>query len=655
MQQHKQSRQRILHGAAALMLACGLLAGTTAAAAERLVDPHHPHAQDNGSGSADAPYKTLSYAMSQLKPGDHLIIAAGTYRDALVFPQKPWTRIDAATIEAAKIDAATLLQGNETVIEGRGEVLIKGSDIISGWHTVNDGVFVKPWTGDEMQQVFVDGKPLKQIGGTIFGGFPEKAGHPLLALHKTQKGIWPGRQTGNQDNMPIDSFYYDREHKSVYLKLALSDLKGHTVEISTRPEMLSGHGVMDVTVKHLNFAHSNTSTNLRSGLVMMSGLRITLEDIHIDQADSVGFHLLGDDIVLRNSSANNCGQLGLKARGKRAQLINNVTNGNNTRGFNKWWEAGGAKFIGNGGLQDSLVSGHTALNNAGDGIWFDWKNRNNTVENSFSAYNKGFGIQYEASDRARIVNNVVVGNDQRGIYLPHSSYSIVAFNLVASNGLQGIAIVDEGRRDPEKVFDFSARGNKVFGNVLAWNAGPLVLPTNIADNMSDGNIYIGDATQTNLAQGWVGMFQEALQKWTSRTQQDANSLRMENPIDKGFAKSMVEHDPQPDLSWYQSLRSKTKPIKVNAEWLKQVPHIADQRPGAALEKIPALNSADTAAEKAPEKPAEKPAQNPADNADDKPKPADKPAAKPTEQKPAEQKQPEQKPAEQKQPDDQKKP
>ena len=583
------------------LLGCGI-----AAAAERLVDPRHPNAQDAGSGAAGAPYKTLSYAMSRLKPGDHLIIAAGTYRDALVFPAKPWTRIPSAAIEAGKIDATRLMQGEETVIEGRGDVLIKGSDVINGWQAVNDDVFVKDWDGEEMQQVFVDGKPLKQIGGTIFGGFPDKDRHPLAELHKSQKGIWPGRLAGDQSNMPSNSFYYDRAGKKLYLRVPLTTLKGHTVEVSTRPVLLSGSGVMDITVKHLNFAHSNTSTNLRSGLVMMSGLRITLEDLHIEQADSVGFHLLGDDITLRNSSANNCGQLGLKARGKRAKLIANTTNGNNTRGFNKWWEAGGAKFIGGGGLQDSLVSGHTALQNQGDGIWYDWKNRNNTLENSFSAYNKGFGIHYEASDRGRIVNNASIGNEQRGIYLPHSSYSIVAFNLVAGNRMQGIAIVDEGRRDPDQEFDFSARGNKVFGNVLAWNPGPLVLPTNIADNQSDGNLYIGDAAQTNLGQGWVGMFQEALQKWTSRTQQDANSLRLENAIDEPFARSIAERDPTPALGWYNALRSKTKPIKVNPEWLKQVPDIEDRRPGASLERIPALKSQAPQPESEPSQPDSEP-------------------------------------------------
>jgi|GEM_PF-715045 len=565
-------------------------AGIDRMGVNRMVAPQDPNAQDAGNGSPSAPYKTLSYAMSQLRPGDHLTIAAGTYRDALVFPQKPWTRITAAAIEAANINSAYLLKNNETVIEGQGTVLIKGSDIVNDWRALGVRRYMKPWA-DEPQQVFVDGKPLIQVAGTIFEGFPEKQNHPLLALHKSQKGIWPGRINGNQDSMPDNSFYYDRTGKTLYIKPALTKLKGHVVEVSTRPILLSGNGVTDIVVKNLTFQHSNTSTNLRAGLILMTGLRISLENLRVSEADATGISLMGDDITLRNSSANNCGQLGIKGRGKRMQLIDNETNGNNTRGFNKWWEAGGAKFIGNGGLQDSLISGHKALGNFGDGIWFDWKNRNNTVQNSLSAYNHGFGIHYEASDRGRIINNVVVANEQRGIYLPHSSDSIIAYNLVASNGLQGIAIVDEGRRDPDGVFDMSARGNKVFSNIIAWNASPLVLPTKLVDNVSDGNVFIGDADQTKPGLGWVNMFHEELIKWTTRTSQDRHSINLENTVDDAFNKSLSELSPEPDLAWYQILRNTLKPLAVNPDWPKLTPEITDLRPGPMLQSFGNLKMA----------------------------------------------------------------
>lgn len=565
--------------AAAMLYAIALLCSISPAyAMERHVNPQHPDAVDAGNGTAASPYKTLGYAMTRLKPGDHLQIAAGTYRDALVFPAKPWTRIDARAIQTANINDVHLLKPALTIIEGQGEVLIKGSVVVKDWRASGDGRYSKSWD-NETQQVFVNNKALIQVGGTIFGGFPERKDHELSALHQSQGGIWPGRLPGNQDNMPDNSFYYDKDSKTLHVRSTQADLNQQTVEVSTLHTLLAGHGLTDILVRNLAFQHSNTSSKARGGLVNLSGLRITLENLRVSHADSIGFGLIGDDIVLKNSSANHCGQLGINARGKRMQLIDNETSYNNTRGFNKWWEAGGAKFIGNGGLQDSVVSGHKALGNAGDGIWFDWKNRNNTLRDSLAAFNQGFGIHYEASDRGLIINNVSVANTQRGIYLVHSSHSVVAYNLVAANAMQGIAIIDEGRRDEQGQFDFSARGNKVFSNVVAWNADPLVLPTNIADNQSDGNLFIGDADQTKVGLGWINMFKINLQQWSQRTQQDQNSMRLENPIDEAFNQSIQDRNPLIEFNWYQSLRERIKPLAINPEWLQLAPETKDLRPG----------------------------------------------------------------------------
>lgn len=565
-----------------LLFALVSIFSTHLMATERMVSIDDPHAQDTGAGLANAPYKTLSYAMSQLRPGDHLTIAAGTYREAIVFPSNIWTRIDAKLIDTGKINDMNLTKAAQTLIEGKGEVLIKGSNIVTGWRDLGNGLFVKPWP-EETQQIFIDDKPLAQIGGTIFDGFPTKQNHYLAALHKSQKGIWPGRRDGNQDSMPENSFYYHHATKALYIQTSLATLNGHLVEVSVRPISLSGQGVTDITMRNLKFQHANTSTKLRSGLISMTGLRLTLDNMQVSQGDSVGITLIGNDITLRNSTANQCGQLGILARGERMQLINNETNDNNTRGFNKWWEAGGAKFVGNDGLQNSLLSEHKALRNQGDGIWFDWKNRNNTVQNSLAAYNTGFGIHYEASDQGRIINNVVVANQQRGIYLPHSSKSLVAFNLVASNKMQGIAIIDENRRDPNPKgeFDFSANGNKVLANIIAWNASAIVLPSNQADNISDNNVLIGDDTQTRLGLGWVNMWMAALETWSNRTQQDKHSQRIDMPIDQAFKQSITDQASL-NVDWYQKLRQDFKPIVLNPEWHKLMIGITDLRPGPTL-------------------------------------------------------------------------
>lgn len=546
----------------ALWLALLVTQSPLAQAAELVVNPSHPAAKDSGQGGENAPFKTITYAMSQLQPGDRLVIAAGVYREVMVFPQRRW--------ELA-----------ETTIEGRGRVLVKGSDVVGQWQPLGDGRFVRPWP-TETEQVHVDGSPLQQIGGTVFDGFPDDAEHPMHALNQGQGGIWPGRKKGDQDSMPVGSFYYDASEKNLYLRVAWPELGAHVVEVSTRSGALFGENLANVTLRNLDFEHANTSWKRRAGLVTLLGDRLTLERINVVRADSIGMILVGNDITLRDSSANDCGQVGIMGRGQRMRLINNETSRNNTRGFNRWWEAGGAKFVGGGGLQDSLVSGHRALNNTGDGLWFDWMNRNNRIEHSFIAYNTGMGLHYEASAGGMIVDNVVIANGGRGIYLPQSSQSVVAYNLVAGNGLQGIVVIDEGRRDPVGKYKLKPAGNKVFGNVVAWNQGAIYLPLEPAENHSDGNLFIGNSSQTRFSLGWTRLGKKDLSDWVSTTGNDRRSEYIDHTMDVGFRLSIAEHRRKPNMTWYKIVRAGAKPPEIDPEWARLVPDAIDRRPGPAL-------------------------------------------------------------------------
>lgn len=555
------ARRRLTAPCLALWLALLVAQAPLAQAAELVVNPAHPAASDSGPGGESAPFKTITYAMSLLQPGDRLVIAEGVYREVMVFPQRRW--------ELA-----------ETTIEGRGRVVVKGSDVVGQWTPLGGGRFVKPWPS-ETEQVHVDGAPLQQIGGTVFDGFPDDAQHPMHALNRGQGGIWPGRKKGDQDSMPVGSFYYDAGEKNLYIRVVGPELGARMVEVSTRSGALFGENLANVTLRDLDFEHGNTSWKRRAGLVTLLGDRLTLERINVVRADSIGMILIGNDITLRDSSANDCGQVGIMGRGQRMRLINNETSRNNTRGFNRWWEAGGAKFVGGGGLQDSVVSGHRALNNTGDGLWFDWMNRNNRIEHSFIAYNSGMGLHYEASVGGIIIDNVVIGNGGRGIYLPQSSQSAVAYNLVAGNGLQGIVVIDEGRRDPAGKYKLKPAGNKVFGNVVAWNQGAIYLPLEPAENHSDGNLFIGNSSQTKFSLGWTRLSKKDLTEWVSTTGNDRRSEYIDHAMDVAFRLSIAERRRKPNLTWYKIVRAGAKPPEIDPAWARLVPDADSRRPGPA--------------------------------------------------------------------------
>jgi len=525
-----------------LLVVMGALACSGVPAAVRHVDPSSPAAQDSADGSAQQPYRSLSYAMKQMRPGDTLNIAPGVYRDALIFPDIAWS-------------------GAPTVIQpaSSGEVLIKGSDVVTGWEAVQRGLFVRREWNVNSQQVFVDGIALQQIGGTILGGYPEKAGHPMQKLHAAQGGIWPGRVAGGVEQMTDNSFYYDAAAQRLYLKVPHAALDGHVVEASVRAHLVFGKGVQNVTLKKLRFQHANTTAVNQTGAVhLWQSSRNVLEELDVSYADGAGFDITGDENIIRNSKANYCGQLGMKVRGRANRLTGNETSFNNTRGFNKWWEAGGAKFVGEGGLRDSEVSGHRALGNRGDGIWFDWMNSNNRVHDNVSAYNAGFGIHYEASRQGYIYNNYVFGNRQRGIYLPHSSESVVAYNLVANNGYEGIAVIDEGRsRDKPEL---APRANRVLGNIIAWNGrSSLVLPQGMLDNAADYNLYVSANEPPGFSIGWGSRdspIRKGLDAWRAASGQDAHSWNESSGIPPSLLAALDARQPNPDWNHVMAIASR---------------------------------------------------------------------------------------------------
>lgn len=526
------------------LLSIALWWNPVAAAKTIFVNPGAPHADDAGPGSRNRPLRTIATALQRLRIGDHLVIAPGLYR----------TTIDLRHTALGRGGAESTGATARTIIEGAadGTVTIKGSEVVGGWRALGNGLYVRDDWNINSEQVFVDGKPMKQIGGTILNGYPRRRDHPLAHLLQAAGGIWPGRTAGTQQSLPFGSFYYDESRSKLYLRVHARTLTRHQVEVSVRPFLLIGKGIHNLTVRNLHFEHANTSSVAQSGAVSLRGDGLVLEHIVVKHVDFAGFDISGNNNVVRDSIAEYCGQLGLKARGTHVRVIDNVFAFNNTRGFNKWWEAGGAKFVGNGGLHDSEVAGNTAYRNNGDGLWFDWMNRNNRIHDNVSAYNKGFGIQYEASKKALIVHNYVFSNGQRGIYLPNSSDSLVAYNLIARNGLQGIAIVD-ARPGRHGKYDLNPRANVIVGNIIAWNTGAaLVLPTRAHANRSDYNVVVSKSGSTPaFSLGWGSRkhpTRHGLAAWQAASGQDQHSMTAVMEPGAALQQAWRRHVKRPDWS-----------------------------------------------------------------------------------------------------------
>jgi parallel beta-helix repeat protein len=485
--------------------------------------------------------ETIKMVWSSILPGDRVIFSTGEYRDALLLPaNKSWS-ISTPTVFTAMTS---------------GKVVIKGSDIVKGWIDVDGGRYARDWA-TEPAQVFVDDVALTQLAGSVFGGYPDNPASTYNGMHKESGGIWPGRVAYTPaSQMPLSSFYYDNSARRLYLRIE-GNPNQKKVEISVRGRLFYAEGVSGIVLERLLFEHSNTSVSDRGAAVTIIGNDNVIRGVTVQQVDLAGFQMVGDRNQLLDSVARNNGQLGVAMRGSNNRVQNVEASYNNNRGFNKWWEAGGFKFVGNGGLQSSEVVGNTAVGNQGDGIWFDWKNKNNIIRKNISAYNSGFGIHYEASRTGVIQDNYIYGNGQRGIYLSDSANCWVTHNLVVGNGLEGIVAVFSGRKD-EKYLEFGAEGNKVYANIVGWNKGTaLIMPRGLPSvGESDGNAYFAIPKNLQFGLGYPSLTSPALRTlsdWTSRSGLDGRSVVAEIPMPADLSRVLVSQEINVDWSFIRSL------------------------------------------------------------------------------------------------------
>ncbi|MDQ2779765.1 MAG: right-handed parallel beta-helix repeat-containing protein, partial [Pseudomonadota bacterium] len=327
-----------------------------------------------------------------------------------------------------------------------------------------------------------------------------------------------------------DSFSYDAASHRLYVKSSNAIAADQMLEVSVRRQVLQAENAVGLTISGLDFAHANTSLSARWGAVKVSGRNNLLDDLVVSDMDAVCVQISGTDSALTNSVIQRCGQSGVSGSGTRLTIAGNRITYANTRGFNKWWEAGGIKLIGEAGLHDSVIRENLVAYCQADGIWVDWKNTGNLIEGNTTAYNSGFGIQYEASQSGTIRGNVSYGNGLRGIYLLESANSVVEGNAVFANSLEGIGIVDGSRSASDPTL--RPVNNRVTGNSIAWNDFnrnwvQLVLPGPGYGNFSDGNSFKSEGILPRASLGFVAPGNPAyvsIASWRATLQLDTNSV-----------------------------------------------------------------------------------------------------------------------------------
>jgi len=425
-----------------------------------------PTGDDEATGDASAPFRTIGRAAVCAKPGDTVLVRAGIYRERVTPPRggEPGKPI---TYRGEKL----------------GRVIIKGSDIWRPeWTKHNDSVYF----GVIDEAMFVDDvyldspNPFRvEMASTPHGrdGKPERErfghGDPNLVYNCGQVFVNGKMSTQvpflKEVEQQPDTWTFDAESDRIYIHFGDRTPTEQTVELTTRRRIFAPHvrGLGYIVVEGFVLEHcgNNYPTNFwntpiwaqAGALGLRGGHHWTVRNNMIRYANTVAIDagagggsnepapaaetsraLLGSDNLIEANYLVDNGAAGLIGLGStRLTIRDNVILRNNTLGFigNKRYEHAGIKCH---DMRDGLIErNYIADNTLNDGVWLDNRFPGTRVTRNVIVNNGVRGIFLEMSDydwdTVRVDHNVVVGNEVIQFYVHDASGSTVMHNLFANS------------------------------------------------------------------------------------------------------------------------------------------------------------------------------------------------------------------------------
>lgn len=408
------------------MIGLALASGCWLRATTFEVAQQNARASDDGPGTMDQPWKTIGKATATVGPGDLVLIRGGVYRERILMkadgtPQAP-IRFEAAPGE---------------------HVVVTGADRLTGWRKA-----------DEAHPIYRVAWPHKFIPWNPSMTHPADEYHRLIG--RCEQVIVDGyllRQAPDSARLAPGTFFTDVTNRTLLVwDISSRDLNKVHVEASVRQETFRVEGD-HVQLRGLRFRYA--ANMAQHGAVVLAGRHDTMEDCVVERMNAEGATFTGEDAVVRRCVFRDNGQVGFGANHAHRLLFTGcLVENNNTKGFNRGWEAGGDKLV---LCRDAVLERSRFVRNRGTGIWFDIGNTNCTVRQCLIADNEDAGIFYEISFALHAHDNVIVGNGfasttgawgaQAGISLSSSPGCVVERNLIAGNR-EGFNFREQTRTTP---------------------------------------------------------------------------------------------------------------------------------------------------------------------------------------------------------------
>jgi len=376
-------------------------------------------------------FRTINEAAKAVTPGDTVLIHGGTYRETVT--------VAASGTAQRPIRFMAALAAN---------VIVTGADRLEEWrkeeNTGADNVYSTAW-------------PHRFITWSKAGTHPGDDYHALIGrAEQVFIDDYPLQQVLRRELLGRGTFYVDVENKRLYVhasnnagNIGKDPIWSPRVEAATRGVLWESKGDY-VHLRGIRFRYA--ANQAQQAAAQFRGRGSVVEDCVFERTNSIGASFLAPDIVARRCTFQDNGQMGWSATRAHNLLVTEcLTRGNNTKGFNRNWEAGGDKIVLCRGV---VIEKSRFVDNRGIGIWFDIGNEANTVRNCLIADNEDAGIFYEISYGLHAHDNVIVGNGLAGnagawgaaggIALSSSPDCVIERNLIVGNK-EGFNFREQGR------------------------------------------------------------------------------------------------------------------------------------------------------------------------------------------------------------------
>jgi parallel beta-helix repeat protein len=370
-----------------------------------------PSGSDANPGSIDAPFLTIGHAVAAARPGATIVVRAGTYRESLGSITKR------VTIQAYPHE----------------QVWMKGSVPVDGF-VASGSVWVKEgWTDQLCHTCFPR--------AAIDPSYPA-AGLPDQVFVDDQ----PQTQVLSSQQLVPGTFYVDTQHHELWLG---SDPTGHTVEATYYPIAMQFNGAASGSqLLGIGVSEYGPEFDYRvPAMVVANTTNLTFENDAFDWSASRGLSVLRAGAVVERSSFLDNGANGLHANTADGLLVmyNRFAYSNYQHFSTAPSATASIAAVKITSSRNVVVKKNNVDDNNSTGVWLDINVYNATVVDNTVVRNAVMGIMYEISSRGLIAGNVVADNGKDGIRISGSTNTEIWNNTLSGNGGSQIGVYDDSR------------------------------------------------------------------------------------------------------------------------------------------------------------------------------------------------------------------